>query len=465
MQERNKKGLSPETRSFLTAIIVLLVLMVVTFVLTRVLPAGEYAYVTNEAGQSVIDTEVPFTFTEGGIPVWKWLLSPLLVLSADGSTMVIAILIFLLVIGGIFSSLQESGMMGYMIGAITHRFLTRRYLLAALLMLFFMGMGAFIGSFEEVIPLVPILCTLAVSLGWDNLTGISISLLAVGCGFSCGITNPFSIGIAQSLAGLPMFSGVGLRILTFCIVYAMLCAFVLLHARHVEKPVDTLRSDHVKDPVMGRAVMVYGIIMACVLAVVMASTVITALQDYTLIIVALGFLVAGIVACILARMPAKAFFATFFHGVLGVLPAVLMILMASSIKYTLTEAKVLDTLLYYIIGATSGLPRWSIILIMYAIVLVMEVFVSSGSAKAFMLMPLLLPIAQMSGISYQLCILAFAFGDGFSNVIYPTNPGLLISLGLAGTSYVEWLKYAGRFLLAVLAVTALILLCGLAMGY
>lgn len=97
--------------------------------------------------------------------------------------------------------------------------------------------------------------------------------------------------------------------------------------------------------------------------------------------------------------------------------------------------------------------------------LVMNFFVASGSAKAFMLIPLIVPLAQIFGISPQLCIVAFAFGDGFSNVFYPTNAGLLISLGLADISYTRWARWSVKFQLANIALTSVILLFGLAVGY
>ena len=118
----------------------------------------------------------------------------------------------------------------------------------------------------------------------------------------------------------------------------------------------------------------------------------------------------------------------------SILPAVVMILMASSIKYTLEEARILDTILHEAVILAETMPQWAVILFIYLIVLIMNFFIPSGSAKAFMLIPLIVPMAQIFGISTQLCIVAVAFGDGFFNVFYPTNPALLISLGLAGVS-------------------------------
>ena len=111
------------------------------------------------------------------------------------------------------------------------------------------------------------------------------------------------------------------------------------------------------------------------------------------------------------------------------------------------------------------LPRWMVILFIYLIVLVMNFFISSGSAKAFLLMPLIVPAAQVFGISAQLCVAAFAFGDGFSNVFYPTNAALLIALGLTGTPYSQWIKFTWKFQVTNLLLTSLLLLFGLIVGY
>jgi uncharacterized ion transporter superfamily protein YfcC len=155
----------------------------------------------------------------------------------------------------------------------------------------------------------------------------------------------------------------------------------------------------------------------------------------------------------------------FLDGLISVLPAVLMILMANSIKYTLVEGNILDTILQGTIATAQTLPRWSVVLFIYLIVLVMNFFIASGSAKAFLLIPLIVPVAEAFGISAQLCIVAYAFGDGFSNVFYPTNPVLLISLGLADVNYGKWAKWSFPFQVLNLLLTSAILFLGLVIGY
>ena len=136
-----------------------------------------------------------------------------------------------------------------------------------------------------------------------------------------------------------------------------------------------------------------------------------------------------------------------------------------TVKYTLETAKVLDTILYGAVNAAGGLPGWVVVLFIYLIVLVMNFFISSGSAKAFMLIPIIVPLAQLFGISPQLCILAFAFGDGFSNVFYPTNAGLLLTLGFTDVGYASWARWSGKFQALNLILTCGLLLFGFAAGY
>lgn len=468
MRERQEeKGLGISVKSFVTAIVIIFVLMVVTYVLTFLIPSGEYARITDAGGNLIVDPTAGFQYVEGGIPFWKWVLSPLLVLGAEGNGTLIAVIAFLLVVGGVFNSLDKCGLMKYMLDKIVHRFEKARYQLMSVIMLFFMAMGSFIGSFEECVPLVPIVVALTNRLGWDVLTGMGISLLAAGSGFAAGVCNPFTVGVAQKLAGLPMFSGIWLRLVSFVLIYALLWIFVYRHAKKVERPVelgqaeDAFRSERQMD----RALYSFGIILGIGILLVLSSAVITALQDFTMVIVAAMFLVAGVVAVLLAGMTVKQLSSTFLNGVVSILPAVLMILLASSIKYIMVEASILDTVLYGAVTLAGGLPKWVVILFVYLIALVMNFFISSGSAKAFLLIPLLVPLVQLFGISPQLCVLAYVFGDGFSNVFYPTNPVLLISLGLADVSYGRWVRWSWKFQAANLVLTGFLLVFGLIVGY
>ena len=466
MAKTERKGLDISAKSFIGAIVIIFALMCLTYVATFLIPGGEYQRVTDANGMETIVTD-SFKYVEGGVPFLKWILSPFLVLGADGGGAIIAVIVFLLVIGGIFTALDKCGLMEYMLKKIVHRFGQNRYILMSLVMLFFMSMGAFIGSLEECVPLVPIVVGLSVALGWDELTGLGMSILSAGCGFAAGVCNPFTVGVAQELAGLPMFSGMWLRFVAFLIIYGIVHFFVKHHALKIAKPIEQIEvhDDFVDDKRMDKALWTFAGILGIGILVVLSSVFLTFLQDYTMIIVAVMFLVAGLASVIISGMSGKDLAKFFGYGIVTILPAVFMILMASSIKYTLIEGKILDTLLHSAVGIAENLPKGAVILFIYLIVLVLNFFISSGSAKAFLLMPLIVPMAQIFEISSQLSVMAFAFGDGFSNVMYPTNPVLLISLGMAGISYVKWFKWTFKIQFTILVATSLLLLFGLVIGY
>lgn len=467
MADSQKKGLNISVRSFITAIIVIFALMIVAYILTLSIPGGSYTRVSDENGNLIIDTTAEFSYIQGGLPFWKWILSPFMVLGASGNGTLIAVIAFLLVIGGVFNSLDKSGLMAYILNKTANKFSAVRYKLMAIVVLFFMALGSLIGSFEECVPLVPLVCALAISLGWDKMTGVGMSLLAAGCGFAAGVCNPFTVGVAQQLARLPMFSGVWLRAIAFILIYLLLFFFLRIYAKKIERPLANVQAaiHFTNDPKMNKGMICFVSILGVGIAFILSSALIPVLQDLTMPIVAVMFLTAGIVSALVSGMSGVDLLKTFFSGITSILPAVFMILMASSIKYTLEEAKVLDTILYAAVGMAEKLPNWTVILFIYLIVLVMNFFIPSGSAKAFMLIPLIVPMAEIFGIPAQLCVVAFAFGDGFSNVFYPTNPALLISLGLADVSYGQWFKHSIKFQLLNLLLTSGILLLGLVVGY
>ena len=430
-----------QRKSFIVSIITIACLMIFTYILTLVLECD-------------------------GISFGKFLLSPILVLGSSSGSTTIAVLIFLLIIGGITNGLNKCGFMEYMLDKISHKYGKHRYMLMFMMVLFFMAMGSIVGSFEEIVPLTPIIVSLAINLGFDALTGIGMSLLAVGCGFAAGVFNPFTIGVAQELAGLPMFSGVSLRLISFVLIYVMLMFFLYTHAKKVARDINNnISTEFVVNNDMEKAYRAFLFIFSIAIILVLASPFITALQDYTLIIVALMFLIAGIVSIKLTKTSTKQLLSYMKEGTLNVLPSAVLILMASSIKYTMEESGVLNNILDIIAGYASGMNKVELILFIYLICLILEVFVPSGSAKAFLLIPLLTPLAVKFGLSTQLVVLAFAYGDGFSNVFYPTNPALIISLSLTKVTYKNWFKYSWKFQLANLVLTSGILLLGLMINY
>lgn len=385
-------------KSFITAIIVIFIMMILTYILTFIIPGGS-------------------------IPFWKWLLSPILVLFGEDNGSLIAIIALLILLGGVFNCLDKFGVLRILLDKLTEKFGKNRKILLAVIPLFFMVLGSMVGTYEECVPLVPVVVALAIRFGWDALTGLGMSILAAGCGFAAGLCNPFTIGVAQELVGLPMFSGLWFRAVGFVVIYLLLLLFLFAHAKKIEKPIENI--------MLSGSTSYYK----------------KGKKHYYL------------------DSKVKKLLQTFGNGVISVLPGVLLILMANSIRFIMMEGNILDAILQGAVSVIEGLPGWSVILFIYMLVLLLNFFIPSGSAKAFLLMHLLVPVAEKFHISAQLCIMAFAFGDGFSNVFYPTNPVLLISLGLANVSYGKWVKWSVKFQFANLILTAMLLLIGFALGY
>jgi uncharacterized ion transporter superfamily protein YfcC len=379
--------------------------------------------------------------------------------------------------------LDKSGILKAAIGRLVRAFGGHKYLLLLVITFFFMLLGAFFGIFEEVVPLVPVMLALAYYLGWDSLVGLGMSILATNMGFSAAITNPFTIGVAQKIAGLPLFSGAWLRVPIFLAIYAVLAIFLVSYARKVDRSPQSSavyeadRAERSKyqamqldslsgaNPRLGAAIGWFLVFLALILLVLVASPLLPAISDYALPIVGLLFLVGGVGASLFSGTGGKATWQAAVEGISGIAPSIPLILMAASIKYIVAQGGIMDTILHNASFAFSQASPILAALIVYVLALLIEFFVASGSAKAFLMMPILLPLADLVGVTRQVTVTAYCFGDGFSNLAYPTNPVLLICLGLTVVSYPQWLRWTLKLWFWVLLVTVAFLALGVAIRF
>ncbi len=475
MEER-QAGIRISKKAFFTSFLVLLALMIGAGILAANLPSGSYDRAQGAFGLQV----VPGTFhnvDKPDYPFWRWFTAPAEVLASEDGLQAIVIIAFIMIVGGAFAILDKASVLKEAVALIARRFASRRYLLLAAVAFFFMGIGSLLGIFEETIPLVPVAVALAQSFGWDVFVGLGMSVLATGFGFSAAIANPFSIGTAQRLAGIPLFSGAGFRVAVFLCVFTLFFAWLAAVARRSEKRRAALRaasSDAAEragnaerrgSPNPGRGAAFFGISVLGLIAVILAVSLTRVLADYSMPIIALIFLVAGFGSGLVAGMPLKDCLKAFGSGVAGILPGVVLILMAMAVKHIIVSGGIMDTILAgasTVIGEASGYGAAALI---YVFTLGMNFFIGSATAKAFLLMPLLTPLADLAGISRQVAVQAFAFGDGFSNMIYPTNAVLLIALGVAGVSWPAWFRKTWVLQLVVLALTMALLMAAVAIGY
>ncbi len=472
-----KAGAQISKKAFIQSFSILLLLMIIAGVLTRVLPTGLYDRQEVE-GRSVILPDSYHAVPRPDYPIWEWFAAPVESLWGPDALVLITIIVFILLVSGAFAVLDKSGILQNALAGIVKRFGKRKYLLLLVISFFFMLLGAFLGLFEEIVPLVPLMIALSYSLGWDALVGLGMSILATNMGFSAAITNPFTIGVAQKLAGLPLFSGGLFRIPIFLVMYALLAWFLVSYARKIDKnPEASLLYKDSADARaryasldlerfsgnsqrLGKAGLVFGVFILLIVAVLVGSPFVPFLSDYALPLVGILFFAGGLAAGFVSGVGGKLIGKALAEGLGGIAPGIPLLLMAASIKQIVTTGQVMDTILHGAAGGLQNATPMTATLLIYVLALLIEFFIGSAGAKAVLLMPILLPLADLVGVTRQLTVTAYCFGDGFSNLAYPTNPVLLITLGLASVGYAKWMRFTWKLWLLVIPVTLFFLWLG-----
>jgi uncharacterized ion transporter superfamily protein YfcC len=216
---------------------------------------------------------------------------------------------------------------------------------------------------------------------------------------------------------------------------------------------------------LSRSLAWLGLFLTLILATVFAAPFVPAVGDYSLPIVGLLFFIGGLGAGLLSGVDKKLVGQAVGEGAGGIAPAIPLVLMAASVKYIVASGGILDTILHAASSAFSNTSPFTASLLIYAIALLIEFFIASGSAKAVLLMPILLPLADLVGVTRQVAVTAYCFGDGFSNLAYPTNPVLLICLGLTAISYPKWIKWLAGLWFWVILLTVAFLGLAVAVNY
>ncbi len=464
-------ALNISARAFITTVVILLVLMAGAGILTYVIPAGSYQHIV----ESGVEKVVPGSFAyhaRPDYPAWRWLTAPIEVFWAKSNLTVITIIVLLTLIGGSFTVLDKSSILKVALAMVVSRFRKSKYTLMAAIILFFMVASSVLGIYEEAAPLVVFIVPLALFLGWDSLTGLGMSLLALGFGFSAATMDPFMVTIAQSLAGLPLLSGLWFRVIFFVVIFLLEFLFVRRHALKVERDPSSsivweedqklrarldmgsvIASDELaSDPRMRRAVAWLGAWFLAAVVFILVATRIKAISDYAFPIMGLFFFVACNGAALVAGERLRTIGKCFLLGIGSIFPAIVMILMATSVKIIINEGGILDTILYAASSKIGQVGPYAAVVGVYVITLILEVFIPSSSAKAFLIIPILAPLADLVGLTRQTVVFAFDCGDGFANVLYPTNPMLMICLGLTVVSFPKWFRWT----LPIQAITAVV---------
>ena len=425
---------------------------------------------------------IPGTYQAGGIEgiaVWRVITAPIRVFASEDALTIIMISIFLLVMSGVFNLLDKTGGIKTFIEFIMHHLRGTGGTFVCIMVLLFMLFGSLFGMFEELVTLLPLIIVFMLSMQLDTMVGLGTCLMAACFGFSTAISNPFSVGTAAQLAGIPVSSGVWLRMVFFVIVYGILCAFLLGYLKkikHDPQSSPTFEMDrkkrenlilHSGDDLQDRKKIfrVYASFFAVQGVLLIAIASIRAISGLAIPILAVGFLVSGMIAGQIVCKDFRKVLFCFLQGVATMLPAVAMIALASSVKLVMVESNIIDTVMNTVLQLLVGKGKFVTVLLIYALILFLQLFIGSASAKIFLVMPIVLPITNALGISPTLVILTYCMADGFTDVILPTNPVLLIGLSMANVSYWKWLKWTWKLQLLLFAVSVVVLYFGVLVGY
>ena len=474
------KDVRMNKKAVITRIIILLAMILLAGIATRIIPQG--AYERQVIDNHTVIVENSFHYLEGKAqPIWTWFIAPFTAIASSVTT--IMIILTLLFMGGIMVVLDKAKVIIYLVSFIIRRFGNRKYTLLYVMSALMMLLGATLSFYDQSGIFIPIALGISFAVGWDSLVGIGLSYLPIALGFSVSMLNPFTIGIPQSIAGLPVNSGLWLRAIFFVIMYVLYVRFLETYARKIEadptksityETDDAIRGlfpseldeEILKDMnVRAGAIWFIGSVFMVFVYTVLSLFVsgLSSLAMPAMLVLLIGGTFGG--ALFSKRVNFKDMFLGFFQGMKITAPAVLVLLLIIGIRQIIVSGQIMDTLLYYCYNAIKGTSPYLAVFIILLITLLMEFVVSGASAKAFLILPLLVPLGNLVGLTSQTVVQAYAYGDGFANAFYPTSNMLLIITGIINISFGQWYKWTGKLILNIIAFVVLTLLLCVAIHY
>ncbi|MCG8580671.1 MAG: AbgT family transporter [Bacteroidales bacterium] len=510
--------------------VIIFSLIVFAAVLTWLIPGGEYVKETRMVN-GVEQTELVFKTIENQPQTWE-----VFAAMVHGFEKGAGIIIFILMIGGAFWIMNDSKAVDVGIFSFLNfvkkldkykaiRFFGANNLILTLIMLMFSVFGAVFGMSEETIAFMVVLIPLAISMGYDSITGVGIVYLAAHLGFAGAVLNPFTIGIAQGLADLPLFSGFEYRLICWVVINIVGFAYILFYARKIKRnpkasPVykedeywrnrAAVNVEEIEKPTSKAAWWAY--VLTSIVLILFAYKhqettlkigggegvtwpvmplmagffVLTGfltlrkkvhffilnLLGFTILFLVVGvmgyewyiteiaalFLAMGLLSGISMGNDANQITKLFLDGAKDIMSAALVVGLAGGIIVILEEGRIVHTILHTLAQSMSDLGNIASVGIMYGIQTLINVFIPSGSAKAALTMPIMAPFSDLIGLSRQATVMAFQFGDGFTNMITPTSPVLIGVLGVAKVPYTKWFKWIAPLIIALIILGFLLLI-------
>lgn len=470
MKEKIKKMKKKKELKALNPMLFLVAIMLIVTAASYIVPVGSYDRVMVD-GQEIVDPESYHSVERSPITPFNLLVSVTLGMQRGS-----AIIFFLLIIGAMFAILDGTGAINAGMTNIVRAMKGKEFLMIPVCMIVF-GMGsAFCANFEEFLAFVPLVLACCLTMGFDSLTAVGIIFCAAAAGYGGAITNAFTTGIAQSIAGLPMFSGMGLRIAVFVVLLTVSIIYVTWHALRVKKnpqlsstyemdlvtaknvalnvdnsvPLTTRQKIVLVIFVGGIAFTVYGIIV----------------KGYYIDELAGIFLAIGIIGGLVGGLRPGEICEHFEKGCVNMLFPCLMVGLANSVIILLEQSNMMDSIIHLLASALNGLSPMLTAFGMFITTDLFNVLIPSGSGKAAIVMPIMVPLADMMDITRQTSVLAFQLGDAFTNVMAPTGGEILAALAMCGgVSFKKWMKYLLPLFIAWWIVAFIFLAIAVQTGY
>lgn len=502
MEKKKKNFLMPDTY------IIIFFVVLFAAILTYVVPQGyfqtkEVSYMVGDVEKTktvIVDDSFQYVKDDNGNPVKKGVK----LFAADGETngflnymfeglvtgdkesSAVGIIAFLLVIGGAFGIVLSTGSVEHGISRMIKRMKGKEFLIIPVLFILFSLGGAVFGMGEEAIPFVLIVVPMTVAMGYDAIVGIMITYCATQIGFATSWMNPFSVAVAQGISGVPVMSGAIFRIVMWIVFNIVGIVFTLFYAKKIKKNPElsvSYKSDSFYRKDMGQSEasdVKFGlgdtlIILDILLTLVWVIWGVVK-KGYYIPQIATQFFTMGLIAALIGivfklnDLDVNKIAAAFRNGAKDLLTAALVIGMAQGIILVLggtnpSEGTVLNTLLYKTSNLIGGLPEALSAWIMYIFQSIFNFFVVSGSGQAALTMPLMAPLADLTGVTRQTAVLAFQLGDGLTNLIVPTSGLLIAVLGAARMDWNTWAKFQIKFQTILFIFASVFILIAVAIGF
>lgn len=451
-----------------TLVIISFILAIVA-VATWFFPAGSYDRVVNDLGRTVV-VDGSFKYIEQTPQgLFALLQAPL-----EGIMAASEIIAFLFIVSGAIAIITKTRAIDAGITNAVKSFKGKELLMIPIIMGLFSLGGAIFGMTEEAIPFVAMLIPLCLALGYDSIMAMGITYVGCIVGFATAMINPFSVGVAQSIANVPAGTGVGFRTLIWAVTTAVATLFLMWYGRRIKRnpklspvyEIDQERRESqelVNDDIKftGRHKMILLSIVVCLIGIIIGVL----KFGFAIPEISALFLALGVVAGLIGKLSLDEMATSFVNGAKDMIGAAIVVGFARGIVILAQDGQIIDTLLYQLSNFIGQLPSLIAGYVMFFVQMFINFFISSGSGQAALTMPIMAPLGELVGITPQTSILIFQFGDGFSNAMFPTSGVLMACLGVAGIPWSKWIKWILPLQLIFAAIALIFITIAITIGW